>query len=143
MQLESVPHWYYKYGSKLGIYRTSAEILNVTVAEVDDETLQQTGCLVIRVVGDSLIMHGFGRSHSCELVPVSDGAFTCKFENTDLDGSIHFGLTDNASYVFFYTCWDDHLASWGVLTTSQEISAKQDLVKKIHKHAKEIGRAHV
>ncbi len=59
------------------------------------------------------------------------------FNCAEVGGTSYVTLTDSKTFQFFYNCYDDGEATWGVSTTVKSLDAKT--VKKIHEHAKSLG----
>jgi hypothetical protein len=55
----------------------------------------------------------------------------------EIGGKGYITLTDNKSFLFYYHCYDDNEATWGVTSTTKTLD--EATVKKIHDEAISLG----
>ena len=130
--------WYLTAGNQLHLYRTAADLANVTVASLTPGDLYYRSCLRFDW-GLQTIVSGFGgKTADVGLTPNTDGTSTFRYANLGMDATATNILTDDATFVMFYVCWaQGRDASYAVISTGPTLSAgaKKAILAKV----KELG----
>jgi len=135
----SVPAWYFPFLSKLDLYKSAADIKNVTISEIQEHELYYDICMVFKIgQGNISTSYGFnGKKEDYLFELVSPSVFKFVAQSTNLGGFTYIALTDNKTFMLYSTCWDDGFATWSVGTTTKTLDEKT--VQEIHARVKSLG----